>query len=104
MLKSLFKLPIKPPNYDSDILKYTKEIFVADLLIWDIKLLQSMIQQDERHVYGFRYLTEIADYPELRNKYNEKNFNSALRLKTDFINMDVETIKNKWDLDVIFLE
>jgi hypothetical protein len=104
MLKSLFKRVIKAPNYDSDILIYIKEIFVADLLIWDIKLLQSLIQQDERHVYGFRYLTEIADYPELRKKYNDINFNVALDLKMNFINMEVEMIKNKWDLEVFSIE
>jgi hypothetical protein len=95
MLKSLFKRVIKTPNYDSDILIYIKEIFVEDLLIWDIKLLQSLIQQDERYVYGFRYLTEIADYPELRKKYNDINFYVALGLRKDFINLEAEIIRIK---------
>ena len=55
-------------------------------------------------MYGFRYLTEIADYPELRKKYNDINFNVALDLKMNFINMEVEMIKNKWDLEVFSIE
>ncbi len=57
--------------------------------------MQSLIQQDERYVYGFRYLTEIADYPELRKKYNDIDFYVALDLKIDFINMEAEIIRIK---------